>query len=72
MLIDYIILAIISAGTLIWAYRHVPGRDEPPPYDGGDGGLPVGGDSYPSSDPPSFVTNPDDEHEDEPSSGVPA
>jgi hypothetical protein len=71
MFIDYIILAIISAGTLIWAYRHVPGGDEPPGRDDGDGGLPIGGDSYPSGDPPSFVVNPE-ETEDEPSSGVAA
>ena len=72
MFIDYIILAVIGAGTLIWAYRHVPGGDEPPGRDEGDGGLPVGGDSHPSGAPPSFVVNPDEEHENEPSSGVAA
>lgn len=71
MFIDYIILGIISAGTLIWAYRHVPGSDDPPSRDDGDGGLPVGGDSHPSSDPPSFVVNSKDERENDPSSSVP-
>lgn len=69
MFIDYIILAIISAGTLIWAYRHASGRDEPPAGDG-DGGLPIGGDSHPSSSPPTLSLDPEDTHEDEPSSGV--
>jgi hypothetical protein len=76
MFIDYIILGIISAGTLIWAYRHVPGSDDDPFGNDGDGGLPIGGDSYPSSDPPSFAVNHDDERESEPSSssgsGIPA
>lgn len=71
MFIEYIILAIISAGTLVWACRHVPGGDEPPARDDGDGGLPVGGDSSPSTSPPSFVINPNERCEDdEPAPGV--
>ncbi|PSQ71423.1 MAG: hypothetical protein BRD38_02010 [Bacteroidetes bacterium QH_9_67_14] len=72
MFLNYLLLALISAGTLIWAYRHAPGRDDPP-HGGGNGGLPVGGDSYPSSEPPSVVVDTDDRtREDDPSPGMAA
>ena len=63
MFVNYLLLALISAGTLIWAYRYVPGRDDPSDGDG-DGGLPVGGDSSPSSDPPSIVMDVEEREDD--------
>jgi len=60
--IDYAILAVISMVMFLYAYYRRP--------DGGthdndsDGGIPTGGDSSPSDDPPTVsVPDPDQERE---------
>lgn len=53
MFIDYIILGIISLGTLIWAFYTLPRDDES--TDDNGGGTPAGGDTAPSGEPPALT-----------------
>lgn len=62
MWIDYAILAVLSLAMFLYAYYRRP--DGGPQNGDSDGGVPTGGDSSPSGEPPTVsVPDPDRERE---------